>query len=142
MNLSNAVKITKVVDQSSAAGTSSAEGAVIDMANYDGCLFMTSFPTAAANNGLKCKMSSASDTGTQGDIEGSATASGASDEDHWLDVYRPRKRYLQVVVVRGTSSKLGDVWALQYKGNKRPEDNVTTGTITGEVSVSASTGTA
>lgn len=142
MNLSGEVKITKIKDTTSAAGSTVLESSVLDMAGYDGVLFVTSFGTAAADNLLKAKMSSASDTGTMNDIEGSAIAPGASDEDQWLDVYRPRKRYLQLAAVRATSSKLGDMWAFQYGGRIKPVDNTDAGTITGELVVSASTGTA
>lgn len=142
MNLSGAVKITKIKDTTSAAGSTVLESSVLDMAGYDGVLFVTSFGTAAADNLLKAKMSTANDSGTMGDIEGSAVAPGASDEDQWLDVYRPRKRYLQLVAVRATSTKLGDMWAFQYGGRIKPVDNTDAGTITGELVVSASTGTA
>ncbi len=142
MNLSGEVKITKIKDTTSAAGSTVLESSVLDMAGYDGVLFVTSFGTAAADNLLKAKMSTANDSGTMGDIEGSAVAPGASDEDQWLDVYRPRKRYLQLVAVRATSTKLGDMWAFQYGGRIKPVDNTDAGTITGELVVSASTGTA
>ena len=140
--LSNAVLITKIKDATSAAGSTVLESSVLDMAGYEGVILFTSFGTAAADNLLKAKMSSASDTGTMGDIEGSAIAPGASDEDKWIDIYRPRKRYVQLAAVRATSSKLGDMWAIQYGPRKLPVSNVTSGTITGEALVSPSTGTA
>lgn len=142
MNISNKVLITKIKDTTSAAGSTVLESSVIDMAGYDGVLLFTSFGTAAADNLLSAKMSSANDSGTMGAIEGSSVGAGSSDEDQWIDVYRPRKRYLQLVATRATSSKLGDMWAIQYGGRKLPEDNNVSGTIAGEVSVSASTGTA
>lgn len=142
INLSNNVLITKIKDVSSAAGSTVLESSVIDMAGYDGVLLFTSFGTAAADNIIKAKMSSASDTGTMGDIEGSAVGAGSSDEDQWIDIYRPRKRYIQLSAARGTSSKLGDMWAIQYGGRKLPEDNAVAGTIHGELLVSPSSGTA
>lgn len=142
MNLSNGVLITKIKDTTSAAGSTVLESSVVDMAGYDGILVMTSLGTAAADNILSAKMSSANDTATMGAIEGSAVAPGASDEDQWLDIYCPRKRYLQFIVTRATSSKLGDIWAVQYGGRKLPEDNNVSGTIAGEVLVSPSSGTA
>ena len=140
--LSNAVLITKIKDATSAAGSTVLESSVLDMAGYEGVILFTSFGTAAADNLLKAKMSSANDTGTMGDIEGSAIAPGASDEDQWIDIYRPRKRYVQLAAVRATSSKLGDMWALQYGPRVLPTDNTTSGTITGKALVSPSTGTA
>ncbi len=140
--LSNAVLITKIKDATSAAGSTVLESSVLDMAGYEGVLLFTSYGTAAADNLLKAKMSSANDSAAMGDIEGSAIAPGASDEDQWIDIYRPRKRYVQLAAVRATSTKLGDMWAIQYGPRVKPTDNNTAGTIAGEALVSPSTGTA
>lgn len=142
VSLANAVKIEKIKDVTSAAGSTVLESSVVDMEGYDGILLFTSFGTAAADNLLKAKMSSANDSGTMGDIEGSAIAPGASDEDQWIDIFRPRKRYLQLVAIRATSTKLGDMWAIKYGARVKPVDNNTAGTIAGEALTSPSTGTA
>lgn len=141
-NLSGLVKITKVKDPTTADASSIVESDVLDMAGYEGVVFFTSYGTAASDNSIKLKGSTANSTGTMGDITGSSVAVASSDEDVWLDVYRPRYRYLQLAAVRGTSSKLGDIWAVQYGGRKLPESNSTAGTIKGETNISQSTGTA
>lgn len=142
MNLSNEVKITRIKAPTSAAGSTVLESDVIDMAGYEGVLLVAAFGTAAADNVLSAKMSSANDTGTMGAVEGTSVGAGASDEVQWIDLYRPRKRYLQLVATRATSSKMGEMWAYQYGSRTKPVDNTTAGTIHGELHVSPSTGTA
>lgn len=141
-NLSGLVKITKVKDPTTAAASSVVESDVLDMAGYEGVVFFTSYGTAAADNTIKLKGSTAASTSGMGDITGSSVGVASSDEDVWLDVYKPRYRYLQLAALRATSTKLGDIWAVQYGGRKLPEDNTTAGTIHGETNISQSTGTA
>ncbi len=140
MNLSNAVKITKVADHT-AAGTDAVTSTAVDMKGYGGVLFLTSFGTAAANNTLLASQDTASD-GSFTDLEGTSVSSGTSDEDVWIDVYRPTKRYVRVEAARGTSSTLESIWALQYGGQRFPVDNTTSGTIVGEAHQTPAEGTA
>ena len=105
-NLSGMVKITKVKDPTTAAASSIVESDVLDMAGYEGVVFFTSYGTAAADNTIKLKASTSNSTATMGDITGSSVAVASSDEDVWLDVYRPRYRYLQLAAVRGMYSTI------------------------------------
>lgn len=130
--LSDCVKITKIADHSTAA-TSAVTSATVDMAGYDGALFFSSFGTADATNSLKLQQSSddaASDA--YSDLEGTSVASGTSDEDVWIDITNPAKRYLKLVATRGASSTLESMWVIQYKARSVPVDNTTSGTIIGE----------
>lgn len=131
--LSDNVKMTKVSDGVTAA-TSAVVSAPVDMQNWEGVLFFTSFGTAAAGNILKGQQSDdiSGSPDNYSDLAGSAVTSGTSDEDVFLDVTRPGKRYVQVSVARGTSSTLGDIWALQYGPRSQPQDNVLAGTIVGK----------
>ena len=140
--LSNAVKLTKISDPTG-AGTSPITSAAVDMSGFDGALFFTSFGTAAANNVLKLQQSdddAASDA--YSDILGTSVASGTSDEDVWVDIMRPGKRYLKLIVTPGTSSTIGDMWVVQYGSTSKPVDNTTSGTITGEQHIGPAEGTA
>lgn len=131
--LSENVKLTKVAD-AAGAGTTPVTSSVIDMAGFDGCMFFTSFGTAAANNNLKVQQGAASDCSDGADLEGSEVdLSGASDEDLWVDVLRPRERYLRAIATPGTSSTVGDIWALQYNAKDGlPISNLLSGTIYGK----------
>lgn len=136
--LTEQVKITKVADAATAA-TSDVTGTGVDMQDWDGVVFFTSFGTAAADNLLHVEESSdngSSDAYT--DVEGSEVGAGASDEDQFVDILRHGSggtaRYLRPVALRGTSSTCGDIWAIQYRGRKSPfasTPNLTSGTIYG-----------
>lgn len=137
--LSPYVKLTKVEDHT-AAGTTDVDSASVDMAGYEGVLFLTSFGTAATDNYISVQQSS--DDSSFADLEGTKIGATASDEDVWADIYRPQERYLRVHVELGTSSTVESIWAIQYGPKSFPVDNTTTGTITGEAHVSPAEGTA
>lgn len=140
--LSENVKLIKVADHSTAA-TSDVTTAAIDTQGYGGCLVLSSFGTAAANNTVKLQQSDDDgSTDAYSDLEDTSTTSGTSDEDVWVEAGKPRKRYLKAVFARGTSSTLESVWAILYNPATYPVDNTTTGTIAGEAHVSPAEGTA
>lgn len=126
------VKFTKVSDVAAAA-TTAVNSASVDMAadhGYDGVAFVTSFGTADAGNYIKLQQSD--DNGsTDGwsDIAESAVDPGASDEDQIIDIQQPRKRYVRAVCIRGASSTVENIWAIQYRGRKVPVTNAVSGTI-------------
>jgi hypothetical protein len=140
-NFSTRNKLVKVQDHT-AAGTTPVTSDIIDTQGYEGAFFFTSFGTAAANNNLKAQQGAASDLSDAADLEGSAVASGTSDEDVWIEVYRPRERYLRVVGTRGTSSTLESIWCILYNPRVLPVSNILSGTIVGEKNVSPAEGTA
>lgn len=140
--LSENAKFFKAADHS-AANTTDVTSAAIDTQGYGGCLILTSYGTAAANNSVKAQQSD--DDGSSdaySDLTGTSVASGTSDEDVWVDVKRPAKRYLKLVAARGTSSTLESIWAILYNPTNVPVDNTTSGTIVGESFVQPAEGTA
>lgn len=142
MNLSSRVKLIKIADHSTAAQTA-VTSAAVNMAGYDGAMFFSSFGTAAADNTLKVQQSSDDgSTDAYSDLEGTSVASGTSDEDVWIDVFRPTKQYLKLVAARGTSSTLESMWVILYNPRTMPVDNTTSGTIIGEVFATPAEGTA
>lgn len=140
-NLSSLVKLTKVADHTT-AGTTDVESAILDMSGYEGVLFITSYGTAATNNILKAQQDDVNSAGGMADLTGTGVASGSSDEDVWLDVYRPQKRYVRCIAVVDTSSTVESIWALQYGAREMVVDNTTSGTIIGEIHASPAEGTA
>lgn len=143
--LSSRVKLIKVQDHTT-AGTSAVNSDGVDMdqdGGYAGVLFITSFGTAAANNTVNLAQSS--DNGSADDftdLTGTSVSSGTSDEDVWLDILKPTKRYVRLEAARGTSSTLESIWAILYGARQLPVDNTTSGTIIGEGAVSVAEGTA
>ena len=140
-NLSNAVKLNAGIAVTT-AGTSSVNGATIDMAGFDGVLFVIKFGTAAANNTIKAQQDTDSGMGTAADLAGTSVGVGASDEIVWLDIYRPQERYLRMVAARGTSTTIEWGMAIQYGPRVQPVDNTIAGTIFGELHISPVEGTA
>jgi hypothetical protein len=132
--LTDFVKITKVQDHTT-AGTSTVNSDALDMTGYDGVLFFTSFGTANANNTVNLAVSATSG-GSYSDLTGTSVSSGASDEDVWIDatggVADATKPFIRLTALRGTSSTLESIWAIQYKARALPIVNVLTGTIIGE----------
>lgn len=140
--LTDLVKITKVADHST-ANTTAVNSTGVDMTGYDAVCFITSFGTAATDNTVNLAVSD-DDGGSDDytDVTGTSVASGSSDEDVWLDIQRPRKKYVRLEAARGTSTTLESIWAIQYKARSLPQDNTTTGTIVGEQHHSPAEGTA
>ena len=139
MQLSSQVKITKVQDHT-AAGTSAVNSDSVNMAGFEGVVFITSFGTAASGNTIE--VSQSADDSSFSDLLGTSVTSGTTDEDVWVDVYRPSEQYVRCEIARGTSSTLESIWAIQYGARKLPVDNSTSGTIIGEAHVSPAEGTA
>lgn len=142
--LASEIKIVKVKDHSTAA-TSGVTSDGVDTLGFGGVLFLTSFGTAAADNTLKAQQSDDDgSTDAYSDLEGTSVVTGASpsNEDVWIEVVRPAKRYVNVVAARGTSSTLESIWAILFNPDQRPTLNVVSGTIIGESHVTPAEGTA
>lgn len=122
MNLSKNVKVTKVKAYQ-AANTTTITSDEVDMANWDGVVFLASIGTAAANNGVKAQQDTVTGMGSAADLEGTSILSDATQTDFVLDIYRPREQFVRCAVVRGTSTTIESVWAIQYRGRKSPVDN-------------------
>lgn len=141
MNLSTRIKMTKVGDYASAA-TSAVNSTAIDMSGYDGVLFLTTMAVANAGNTINAAQGALSDGSDAADIEGSKVVCTGAKEALWLDVYKPKDRYVRLEAVRTASSAMGEIYAIQYGGRILPEDNVTAGTLTGKLLISPAEGTA
>lgn len=120
----------ELVKAAQIAATSAVESDVVDMSGYDGVLFLTRFGTAAANNSVKVQQGEESNLSDAVDLEGSGVVSGAdpSNEAIYVDVYKPNKRYVRLYVTRGTSSTLGEIWAIKYGPRKAPQVHAVKGT--------------
>ena len=142
MNLSKNVKITKVAVAAVSAGTA-VNGSAVDMAGFDGVLFMTTIATANAGNFLKVQQDSDVALGTVADLAGSAVVATANAEVVFVDCYQPAERYVRPVVIRaGANTAVGDIYAIQYEGRVKPTDNDITDIIVGTLIVSAAEGNA
>lgn len=139
--LSKEVKITKCAAGAEAA-TTAVNGSVLDMAGFEGVMFLASFGTANAGNYMKAQQGAVSNLSDAADLEDTKVTSGTSDECVALDVYKPQKRYVRPVLVRGASSTTGIIWAIQYGSRVAPRVSALSGTLAIETHVSPDEGTA
>ena len=124
LNISKEVKMARVMN-AVAAGVTVENSSVIDMQNYDGVVFIAAFGaiTSGAVTSAKAQQGAASNLSDAADLKGTKITIADTDDDKVavLDIYRPQKRYLRLVVSRATANAVIDgVVALQYKGKKAP----------------------
>lgn len=148
MNLSKNSKITRH-SNAVAAGTSDITPANgIDMQNFEGCLFMVPFGAITANAVTSIKVQQSSDDGSADaytDLLGTGVTVEDDDDNQvfWIDVYRPRERYLKLIVLRGTENAVIDgIIALQYGPRLKPTTHDSTTVGGGELHASPAEGTA
>lgn len=146
MNLSKDVKITSALDH--AEGTADREGAVLDMEGYEGVLMVVKFGDIATGATTSIKAQQDTDSGFGDDPQDLAGTgiSVADDDDNQIfviDVYRPRERYVRVVVDKDASNNAEEMaWYIQYGAAKKPVDNNVADAVTTETHVSPAEGTA
>ncbi len=79
---------------------------------------------------------------TEADLAGSSVVVGERDDTVWVEVFRPKKRYVRAKALRGTSTALGEVYVIQRGAAGEPVSNVLAGTINGKLLFSPAEGTA
>ena len=130
-NLIKNLKITHLTADGTnyplAAGTTDAESGYVDMADWDGVLFLVVMGDNADTATLTAKVEQCDTSGgTYAGLTGASYSltAGASDTDHKMigfDVYKPLKRYLHLDFDRGTANTvIQSVIAIQYRGRKNP----------------------
>lgn len=127
-----------------AAATSDITSSAIDMAGFDGCLFIIPIGTLASGAVTSIKAQQCDTSGgSYADLVGSGitVAEDEDDEVRYIDVHRPQERFLKCVVDRGTgNATIGGIIAIQYRGRSLP---VTHGTgVSGEQHSSIAEGSA
>lgn len=139
--LTEEIKISVLADHS-AAGTTTVTGSALDMSGFDGAVILAAFGTANAGNYLKVAQAAESDRSDAADLEGSKITPSANNELVAQDIFRPTDRYLVPYAVRGASTLVSPIIAIQYKGHVFPVDSNSTGEIQVEQLVSPAEGTA
>jgi hypothetical protein len=111
------VKITTVA--AVATGTSTIDGTALDMAGWDGALFLIRLGSPATNNNLRIRQCDTSG-GTYADLEGTLVGNHATDSPLIVDVKRPREQFLKYQVTRGTTTTIDIAAIIQYRSRNRP----------------------
>jgi hypothetical protein len=110
--LSENAKITTVAPV--ATGTTTITGTALDMAGYDGALFIVRLGSPAVNNNLRVSQCDTTG-GSYADIIGTLVGDHATDNPLVVDIKRPREQFLKYVITRGTTSTIDIVTIIQYK---------------------------
>lgn len=121
------VKVTTAVTVTNgAAGTSDINGVGLDMSGFEGVLVAVRMGAITSGAVTSVKLQESSDDGstdTYSDMEGTAqTVADTDDEDLFVIGYhKPRKRYLRLVVDRGTQNAVvSDATYYQYGARTLP----------------------
>jgi len=124
----------------STAATTAVTTDVIDTAGFEGVAFFGTIATQAAGNFVRVQQDAVVGMGGAADLEGTKLITSTNGDAFLVDIYRPRERFVQAVVARGTSTVLGEIYALLYGPRTEP---VTHGsTVDSEYFVSPAEGTA
>lgn len=122
-----------------AASNTDDDSAIIDMAGFEGVVFMASIDDSAATAvaEIKVQQSAANAGGGMVDLAGAvATLASAVDDDLnaqflAVDVFRPKERYLRVNRTSSTANiAFGSVFAIRYGARKVPIDVAGAGAAT------------
>jgi len=128
MQLTNAVKATRVINNATgAAGVTTINGTTIDTQDFKSCRFVVSFGAILATSvtSVKLQDGNAANMSDAADLLGSGqnmVAGGADDNGVVIiEIYRPVKRYIRVVILRATANSTVDsAVAEQFEGDFFP----------------------
>jgi hypothetical protein len=114
-----------VTTTAGAAAATDITSTAVDMAGYEGCLFLVAFGAIVTNAVTSIKLQQSSDDAAADDYTDltDTAQTVADDKDNTsfiIDVKNPQKRYLKLIVSRATqNSTVGVVYAIPYGKNTR-----------------------
>lgn len=94
----------------------------IDMAGFNGVMFVCSFGAIAAGAETSIEVHESDDDSSYSLITGSNKAVAATDDNKvgYIEILRPRKRYLKCIVNRATGdATLDSILAILHSGRRR-----------------------
>lgn len=109
-----------ITNTAGAAGTADVNGAILNMAGWDGVLMIVQFGAivAGAVTSIKAQQDTVVGFGGAADILGSAQTVADTDDDKcfMIDLKRPTEQFVRVVVDRGTQNATCSAVYVQYRG--------------------------
>lgn len=130
--------LSAITPTAGAAGASNINGSIIDLASFEGVLFLLHFGAivAGAVVSYKVQHGDAANGSDMADIAGTsqAVADTNSDKVFYADVRRTTKRYARLVVSRATQNATVAAVALPYGSREQPVTQTATGTKVAGVS--------
>lgn len=127
-NLIKGIKCT-VVSPAAVAATSQIDSSIVDMAGYDGVMFLAltgdvtsgSVLSLLAKGNTANSISSPSPTTLGTATYTSLTSTDADSMSLLVDVYRPTQRYMFASLTRTTQNAvIGGIIAIQYQAHTKP----------------------
>lgn len=146
MELSKAVVISSAVTPTAgAANTTDINGTTLDMQGFEGVLMVVRMGaiTSGAATSIKAQQGAAAGMGDAADLLGTSQtiADDAAGETFYIDLFRPRERYVRLVVDRGTQNAVvASAEYFQYGAHEFPTAHGTG--VSGETHISPAEGTA
>lgn len=146
MQLSKETAISSAVTPTAGvAAPTDINGTTLDMTNHEGVLIIVRMGTitATAVTSIKAQQGAASDLSDAADLEGTAQTIADTDDDKtfYIDLKRPRERYVRLVVDRGTANAVvASAEYVQYGPRELPSAHGAN--VSGESHVSPAEGTA
>jgi hypothetical protein len=112
----NPIQISTVT--AGAAGTSAITSSAVDMAGYDGCLFIVPFGAIVSGAVTSLKLQQCDTTGgSYADLAGTSQTVADTDDDKTfiVDIQNPQEQFLKLVVSRATqNATVGGIYAIPY----------------------------
>ncbi|MBZ5638515.1 MAG: hypothetical protein LAO51_07105 [Acidobacteriia bacterium] len=148
MNLSKECKLIRHNNAVAAGQTTITPAAGIDMKGFDTCLFIVAFGAITTGAATSVKVQQSSDDGVAdgySDLTGTSVTV-ADDQDNklcYVEVARPLKRYLKLLVLRATQDSVVDgIFAILGGAHEIPTTHSTTVMAASETHISPAEGTA
>jgi len=123
--LSNAVVDRIKVSQ--AAGTGAVTSDPVDMAGYEGALFLVELGAIVSGGTNTCKVQQSSDDGSAdayGDLEGTSLVNSgdeAAEKVQAIEVINPGKRYLKLIATRAAQNvEIDSILVIKFGSRKLP----------------------
>ncbi len=148
MNLANETKIIRHSNAVAAGTTAITPSSGIDMKGFDSCLFLASFGAIVSGAATSVKVQQSSDDGVAdgySDLEGTSVTVADDDDNQVVavEVVKPQKRYLKMIVSRATQNATLDGIVAILSGAKHVPTTHDSATVVGsETHVSPNEGTA
>ncbi len=148
MDLSSTVKVSTALDFLAASAAVDRNGAGLDMAGFEGVMMVVKFAAIAAGAATTIKMQQSDDNGVAdgySDLEGTGIAIAADDDDQVfiIDLVKPQKRWVRVVVDKDAANATNEcALYLQYDARDLPVVQTVANEVTFERHVSPAEGVA
>lgn len=137
MQLSKDIKFVRV-KVAVAAGTTDVESDIVDRAGFDGVIFLALLGAITADGvqGLRVQQNTANSTSGMADLTGASVTIADTDDNKgvFVDVYRPKERYLRAILDRATQNAVLDgMLAILYCAKNKPTTHDVTTFLAGAV---------